>query len=367
MAGEKWNTIEITNNNSKVLKDLEIDLTQDTDDEVQEEVQERGNNQRANVQANDRDNRVQADEEDEDGEAGTEVSESKEENAEERPQVRQQGDSRRARRIRNQQARIALLEQELARERQEKNQVAQGARSQNAKYMTDQKDFWDKRTDQLEEELAKAVEANDAKAQAKVQRALNEAQINQKVYSAAAQEYEQEQDDEPVQPQRMVQQPQQVAPPKAAVDWATRNNTWFNRDRALTMKTLEVNQEMLREGEYDPADPEYYKELEKRLEDEGINLKKLQGGTNQNQQQNQRRSPVGGSGDGEDAPAVRQAGKTGRTQFKKVGDKIEVTPTTDDYDMAERLNVPIKNFMKSKLLYEQNGGKGYTEINVGRR
>jgi hypothetical protein len=368
-VADKWKQIEITNNNS-VLKDLEIDLTQDTEDEdIEVKEKPNGDNTRVNVKANDRDEderNVHTDEEDEDSPSGTEVNASKEEDAEERPQVNK-GESRRSRTIRNLRARAQMLEQELAKERSEKNQLASNSRAQSAKYMTEQKEFWDKRTDQLEEELDKAITANDSKVQAKIQRALNEAQINQKIYSAASQEYETEEEDE--QPQRQVQQ-QQVQqappPPEAARRWVAKND-WFMRDPALRHKVLQVNGEMLNEQEFDPADDDYYVELEKRLEDEGLNIAKLSG-KKPNAQQQQRRSPVGGSSDSEEGPAVRRAGKgAGKTQFKRVGDKIEVTPDQEDYDMAERLGVPIKNYMKSKLIYESSGGRGYTDINTGKR
>lgn len=360
---DNWKEIQITNSPKTELKELEIDLSKDTDDEHEEQS---GNSTRTNVQTNDRNSgRTQETKNDQNSTDGTKIDEGKDEDAEEGSQVN--GGSRRSRTIRNLRARAQQLEAALRQSEFEKQALAQRTQAQSANYVKEQSEFYAKRVDELEADYEKAIAENNPKLQAQIARKLNDAQMNQKVYEAAEADIP---DTQATQVQQPAQQVQAAQPriPEAANRWVQKNQ-WFLKDQALNYKTREINNELILEGA-DPNTDEFYNELNSRLEEEGLNLNKLQGVAAQQpqgkqNQQGQRRSPVAGSGDAEGAEAPRT--KTVKTAFKRVGDKIQVTPSAEDYDMAERLNRPIESYMKSKLLYEESGGIGYTPINITSR
>lgn len=360
----KWNQIEITNKKTDELKDLEINLEEDLEQEEEEEKS-------GSKQSPDRDagGKVQASKEDKDSEARTQERKSEKENVKERSQVKNEedegeiqpeGQSRRARRIRFLNSRVQELESQLTQERNGRVQAQTHAQKVQANNVTSQKKLYERMVEDKTTEYEKAVESNDAKAQAKALRELNDAQIKFQVYSAA--ESELPDDDQEQEHQQQVQQqnqrPQQQQAPQAAVRWVEKN-PWFLSNKAAHMATRAINEDLHREG-FDPNSDDFYDELNTRLEDEGLNLKKLRGDKEEvkSQQKQQRRSPVGSSGDDSDV----LGSKPTRTQFKREGNKVLVTPTEEDREFAETMGIPIENHMQNKLIYEETGGKGYTPV-----
>ena len=122
-------------------------------------------------------------------------------------------------------------------------------------------------TDKLE--LARNVyktahEEGDSTKILQAQEFLNEAQNDLKSLSATKQQFEQR----PVQQQQPVQQPQYQPQPTAdprAEDWASKNE-WFGSDQVMTAASLAIDSQLKEEG-YNPTDPEYYTEIDRRLQE----------------------------------------------------------------------------------------------------
>lgn len=362
-APNKWTQIQVTNKKASELQDLEINLEEDL-----EEQEENGGEQSPNRNADNR--QVQETKKDKDSEVRPQVVQSKKVDVKEGSQVGEDedseqvpGQSRRARRIRFLSTENAQLKARLAEVEQEKTNAVKQTRTFQANHAASQKDFYAKRVDEKATEYEKAVESNDPKAQAKALKDLNDAQINLKVYEAAAQETEDEEPEVQTRTTR-TQQPQGEAP-EAAVKWVERNK-WFLTNRTAHIATRDVNGELMQEG-YDPNSEDFYQELDSRLEERGMNLKKLRGDKEPVQQeekaqpQRKRGSPVGSS-EGDDT-----GGRGERTQFKREGNKVLVNPTDEDREFADDMGIPIENFMQNKLIYEEHNGKGYIPIVVRKK
>lgn len=360
-APNKWTQIQVQNKKVDNMSDVEIDL---------EENEEGGNNEGGNEQTNDRNSggSVQAPKENQNSQARTEVGTSKKENASQGAQVEKkdddeegegQGQSRRARRIRFLSTENEKLRNQLAEAVGRVGQVQNDfQRTQNAN-VVQQKKFYEARIKEKETEYENAVQANDAKAQAKALRELNDAQINHKVYEAAEADIPDEQEEPQQRQQQQVQRQAPTQAPEAATKWVERNK-WFMSNQAAHMAARAVNAQLYQEG-YDPNSEDYYQELDSRLEEGGLDLKRLRGEQPQQQQaqtQQRRKSPVGSSEGDQDA----NMGGNKRTQFVREGNKVKVNPSKDDYEMAENLGVPIENYMKNKLIYEEHGEKGYVPV-----
>ena len=121
-------------------------------------------------------------------------------------------------------------------------------------------------TDKLE--LARTVymeafEEGEKEKLLKAQEMLNEAQADLKAVSSAKQGYEKE-EKQPVQqqPQYQPPPPQRPTDPRAE-EWAAKND-WFGQDNVKTAAALAIDAELKSEG-YDPADNDFYQEIDKRL------------------------------------------------------------------------------------------------------
>jgi len=122
--------------------------------------------------------------------------------------------------------------------------------------------------------------------------------------------------------QEVPQQPQQQAEPDPkAQSWAE-DNPWFGNDRAMTMTSFVIHQDLLNEG-FDAASNEYYDEVNKRIRDEFPNKF-----DRENTQTNRPAQAV--------APAKRSA-KAGRKT-------VRLTPS--QVAIANKLGVPLEEYAK---------------------
>ena len=64
-------------------------------------------------------------------------------------------------------------------------------------------------------------------------------------------------------PAPVVQAPRQQAPNPTATDWAAKNS-WFRNNNVMTAAAFIIDNQLASEG-YDPNDPSYFQELDKRL------------------------------------------------------------------------------------------------------
>ena len=146
------------------------------------------------------------------------------------------------------------------------------------------------------------------------------------------------------QPQTRQTQPQQPRrqPSPGAVDWYDRNKSWFNKDAVMTTSARVIDQQMVRDG-YTPEDPDYFEELDKRLQREFPH--KL----------------------GRQAPARQPANNPtiqNRSTPAPASGKVRVIITQADREMANHLGITVEQYAREKVKTERAAQtvSQYTEI-----
>ena len=119
--------------------------------------------------------------------------------------------------------------------------------------------------DSAQNDLARAIESGDAKAQVEANKriatlAFDNAKLEQRKESKAQEKPVQLSDGGQLPKETPRQMPQ--ADPMAE-DWASKN-TWFGRDRPMTFTAFEIHKDIVKEG-FDPNSDEYYAEIDKRI------------------------------------------------------------------------------------------------------
>ena len=194
-------------------------------------------------------------------------------------------------------------------------------------------------TDKLE--LARTVymeafEEGEKEKLLKAQEMLNEAQADLKAVSSAKQGYEMEEE------QSVQQQPKHQPPPQRpsdprAEDWAAKNE-WFGQDNVKTAAALAIDAELKSEG-YDPADNDFYQEIDKRL-NKAFN------------QESQERVQENTS-----SPAQVVSGSS-RSSPSSAG---KVKLSKEDVRLAQKWNIPLEHYAAEKLKVSDAEGN-YTTI-----
>ena len=120
--------------------------------------------------------------------------------------------------------------------------------------------------DSAQNELARAIEAGDAKAQVDANKriatlAFDSAKMEQRKESVAQEKPVALSDGGQLPKQTPRQMPQ--ADPMAE-DWASKN-TWFGRDRPMTFTAFEIHKDLVEKEGFDPKSDEYYAEINKRI------------------------------------------------------------------------------------------------------
>ena len=120
--------------------------------------------------------------------------------------------------------------------------------------------------DSAENELARAIESGDAKAQVQANKriaalAFDGAKLEQRKESKAQEKPVQLADGGQLPRETPRQMPQ--ADPMAE-DWASKN-TWFGRDRPMTFTAFEIHKDLVEKEGFDPKSDEYYAEINKRI------------------------------------------------------------------------------------------------------
>jgi len=195
-------------------------------------------------------------------------------------------------------------------------------------------------TDKLE--LARTVymeafEEGEKEKLLKAQEMLNEAQADLKAVSSAKQGYEKE-EKQPAQqqPQYQPPPPQRPTDPRAE-EWAAKNN-WFGQDNVKTAAALAIDAELKSEG-YDPADNDFYQEIDKRL-NKAFN------------QESQERVQESSS-----KPAQVVSGSS-RSSPSSAG---KVKLSKEDVRLAQKWNIPLEQYAAEKLKVSDAEGN-YTTI-----
>lgn len=194
--------------------------------------------------------------------------------------------------------------------------------------------------------LAEAVNANDGNAMVEAQELLAEA----KQEIAQLQHYKQQAAREAQQPRQ--QRPVELPDPSVqrnAADWIKRNS-WYNpegsdRDSRIAKKVDEV---LVEEG-WDPKDPDYWDELDSRLQKSLPHRYNV--GTDNNSVVRKPRNTVASSG----REASSAFGGNNRSQFVLSPERVKAMKEAGAWDNPERKKAMIANFVK------------YDRENAGRR
>jgi len=208
-------------------------------------------------------------------------------------------------------------------------------------------------TDKLE--LARNVyktahEEGDSTKILQAQEFLNEAQNDLKSLSATKQQFEQQ----PVRQQRQtVQQPQYQPPmptpdPKAE-EWAA-SNDWFGQDQIMTVSALAIDGQLKEEG-YNPTDPEYYTEIDRRIKETFPHKFAAEAAPVEEVRKQESTSRP--------AQVVAGASRSSPGSSKKV--KL----SKEDIRLANKWNVPLEQYAQEKLKADRADGE-YTTINMQR-
>jgi hypothetical protein len=194
-----------------------------------------------------------------------------------------------------------------------------------------------------------AFEKDDKSQLLKAQEALNEAQINlnnvktNKVnFDKDYENYQNTVKQQPVQQS----QPQQPKYDPKAVAWAEKNE-WFGQDKMMTAAALALDAQLKEEG-FNPADDDFYKEVDVRLKDAFPNKFK----TSEQETQQVRQKATS-------SPSQVVAG-TSRTPASK---KIKLSQ--EDVRLANKWNIPLDRYAKEKSKVET--GEEYTTITTQMR
>ena len=193
-----------------------------------------------------------------------------------------------------------------------------------------------------------AHEEGDSAKILQAQEFLNEAQNDLKSLTATKQQFEQQ----PVQEQQQVQQPQyqpQPTPDPRAAEWAQKNE-WFGSDQVMTAASLAIDGQLKEEG-YNPTDPEYYTEIDRRLQETFPHKFAAQAAPVEEVRQQVEASKP--------AQVVAGASRSSPGSSKKV--KL----SKEDIRLANKWNVPLEQYAQEKLKATSADGE-YTTINMQR-
>jgi hypothetical protein len=187
---------------------------------------------------------------------------------------------------------------------------------------------------------AEAFEEGDKERVLKAQEMLNDAQIDLKSVTAAKNNYQEIEDvPQQAQPQPQQQVRQQPANDPRAEDWASKND-WFGKDNVMTAAALAIDAELKGEG-YDPADQDFYQEIDNRLKQ--AFPQKL--GESQERVQENTSQP---------AQVVSGGSRSSSSSSRKV--KL----SKEDVALAQKWNIPLEKYAAEKLKVDDSDG--YTNI-----
>ena len=119
------------------------------------------------------------------------------------------------------------------------------------------------------------------------------------------------------------QQPDQYPDPDPkAQDWAE-DNKWFGKERAMTMTSFAIHQDLVEEG-FDPTADEYYTEIDKRIRNEFPHKFDEDSGTKTRSVQT--------------VASAKRSARTGRSK------SVKLTPS--QVAIAKKLGVPLEEYAK---------------------
>lgn len=274
-------------------------------------------------------------EEDKDDQPAEEVSK-KETETKDKKEAKEPRAQKRIRDLINQRKEV---EAELAKEREEKLELAKAVKQSQKSSITSQKATYEARVSNAERALADALENEDHKAFVAAQKDL----VTGQTQLMAIDNWEANQESKPEQVNKPTEDKNRQAE-KAAASWAGRNS-WYLQNGEKAKLTNSIAKMMQIEGLYDPTKEEFYDELDTRL--------------SQVEEESSERTTVK---EKTKKPPQTTAGGTQTPAPTKGGRKV-VRLTAEDKRIANKMNIPLELYAKHKAASEKSGS-GYVEINV---
>jgi len=178
--------------------------------------------------------------------------------------------------------------------------------------------------DSAQNELARAIEAGDAKAQVEANKRIATLAFD----NARLQENKEIREEAPPAKPADVRQPIQSDSQVPASDpqaeaWAGKN-TWFGQDRAMTFTAFEIHKDLVEKEGYDPKSNEYYAEVDKRIRVDFPH----KFGTTDNKQSTE---PV------QTVASAKRSIKPGRKTVRLTSSQVAI---------AKKLGVPLEDYAK---------------------
>ena len=180
-------------------------------------------------------------------------------------------------------------------------------------------------------ELARAIESGDAKAQVEANKriatlAFDNAKLEQRKESMVK--------EKPVQLSDGGQLPKETprsmpAADPMAEDWASKN-TWFGRDRPMTFTAFEIHKDLVEKEGFDPKSDEYYAEIDKRIKVDFPHKFAIGGSTETSK-------PV------QSVASATRSVKQGRKTVRLTSSQVHI---------AKKLGVPLEEYAKQLKLTE---------------
>ena len=194
-----------------------------------------------------------------------------------------------------------------------------------------------------------AHEEGDSAKILQAQEFLNEAQNDLKSLNVTKQQFDQQPvQQQPQQPVQQQYQPQPTPDPRAA-EWAQRNE-WFGSDQVMTAASLAIDGQLKEEG-FNPTDPEYYTEIDRRMQETFPHKFAAEAATGGEVRQQVEASKP--------AQVVAGASRSSPGSSKKV--KL----SKEDIRLANKWNIPLEQYALEKQKADKAEGE-YTTINMQR-
>ena len=193
-----------------------------------------------------------------------------------------------------------------------------------------------------------AHEEGDSAKILQAQEFLNEAQNDLKSLNVTKQQFDQQPVQQPQQPVQQQYQPQPTPDPRAT-EWAQRNE-WFGSDQVMTAASLAIDGQLKEEG-FNPTDPEYYTEIDRRMQETFPHKFAAEAATGGEVRQQVEASKP--------AQVVAGASRSSPGSSKKV--KL----SKEDIRLANKWNIPLEQYALEKQKADKAEGE-YTTINMQR-
>ena len=178
--------------------------------------------------------------------------------------------------------------------------------------------------DSAQRELARAIEAGDAKAQVEANKRIATLAFDNARLQENKEIREEAPPAKPADVRPPIQSDSQVPPADPQAEAWAGKNTWFGQDRAMTFTAFEIHKDLVEKEGYDPKSDEYYAEVDKRIRVDFPH----KFGTSDNKQSTE---PV------QTAASAKRSIKPGRKTVRLTSSQVAI---------AKKLGVPLEDYAK---------------------